>query len=24
MHLQLAESDGRWHARRRVPAQRVI
>jgi iron complex transport system ATP-binding protein len=24
MHLQLSESDGRWHARRRVPAHRVI
>jgi iron complex transport system ATP-binding protein len=24
MHLQLAESNGRWHARRRVPAHRVI
>jgi iron complex transport system ATP-binding protein len=24
MHLQLKESDGRWHARRRVPAHRVM
>ena len=24
MHLQLAESNGRWHARRRLPAHRVI
>jgi iron complex transport system ATP-binding protein len=24
MHLRLSESDGRWHARRRVPAHRVI
>ena len=24
MHLELAESNGRWHARRRVPAHRVI
>ncbi len=24
MHLQLTESDGRWHARRRVGAHRVI
>ena len=24
MHLQLKESDGRWHARRRVPAHRVL
>ena len=24
MHLQLKESDGRWHARRRVPAHRVV
>jgi iron complex transport system ATP-binding protein len=23
MHLELAESNGRWHARRRVPAHRV-
>jgi iron complex transport system ATP-binding protein len=24
MHLELKESDGRWHARRRVPAHRVM
>ena len=24
MHLQLKESDGRWNARRRVPAHRVM
>jgi iron complex transport system ATP-binding protein len=24
MHLELKESDGRWHARRRVPAHRVV
>jgi iron complex transport system ATP-binding protein len=24
MHLQLKESEGRWHARRRVPAHRIM